>query len=175
MGLNWSDGSINRQPHSKYYIRWAHMVLTFAEAANHVVGPLDAAKYGISAKEAMVYLRTRKTYDGADGFDTDPYLDEVASAGETAFDDFVKNERRIETCFEGIRFYDLRRWYDSTNELNKTVHGAVVQKNEDGSFIYSLNNEVENRAFPSAYLPIPYQEMLRMNNMVQNEGWDAWK
>jgi len=99
----------------------------------------------------------------------------VAVAGETAFDDFVKNERRIETCFEGIRFYDLRRWYDSTNELNKTVHGAVVQKNEDGSFIYSLNNEVENRAFPSAYLPIPYQEMLRMNNMVQNEGWDAWK
>jgi len=175
MGLNWSDGSINRQPHSKYYIRWAHMVLTFAEAANHVVGPLDAAKYGISAKEAMVYLRTRKTYDGADGFDTDPFLDEVAVAGETAFDDFVKNERRIETCFEGIRFYDLRRWYDSTNELNKTVHGAVVQKNEDGSFIYSLNNEVENRAFPSAYLPIPYQEMLRMNNMVQNEGWDAWK
>ena len=175
MGLNWSDGSINRQPHSKFYFRWAHMVLTFAEAANHVVGPLDEAKYGLSAKEAMAYLRSRKTYDDANGFETDPYLDEVAAAGVNAFDNFVRNERRIETCFEGIRFYDLRRWYNTTTELNKPVHGVVVQKNEDGSFNYSLNNEVENRAFPSAYIPIPYQEMLRMSSLVQNEGWDSWK
>ena len=41
---------------------------------------------------------------------TDPYLVEVAAAGEVPFDAFVKNERRIETCFEGMRFYDLRRW-----------------------------------------------------------------
>lgn len=175
MGLNWSDGSINRQPHSKFYIRWAHMVLTFAEASNHVVGPLDAGKYGISAKEAMAYLRSRKTYDGLKGFENDPYLDEIAAAGESAFDEFVKNERRIETCFEGIRFFDLRRWYNSTSNLNKPVHGVLVQKNEDGIFNYTLNNEVETRAFSSVYLPIPYQEILRMNNLVQNEGWDTWK
>lgn len=175
MGWNRSDGSVNRQPHSKFYIRWAHMVLSFAEAANHVVGPTDGSKYGLSAKEAMAYLRTRKTYDNEDGFTTDPYLDEVAAAGETAFDNFVKNERRIETCFEGMRYYDLRRWYTTTTEVNKSVHGALVQKNEDGTFTYSLNNEVENRSFPSVYNPIPYQEMLRMGSLVQNEGWDSWK
>jgi len=175
MGLNWSDASITRQPHSKFFIRWANMVLTFAEAANHVVGPNDAAKYGLSAKDAIKYLRTRKTYDGAAGLATDPYLDEAAAAGETAFDALVKNENRIETCFEGNRFFDIRRWSTTLAELNKSVHGAGIVKNGDGSFTYNLNKEVENRVYQSAYLPIPYQEILRMSNLVQNEGWDSWK
>jgi len=175
MGLNWSDNSISRQPHANFFVRWAHMVLTFAEAANHVVGPTDAAKYGISAKDAMKYLRSRKTYDNTTGITTDPYLDEVAAAGETTFDVFVKNERRIETCFEGMRFYDIRRWTTTLTDLNKPVHGAKIVKNGDGTFTYTLNEVVEPRVYTSAYLPIPYNEMLRMSKLVQNEGWDAWK
>ncbi|MEL7588212.1 MAG: RagB/SusD family nutrient uptake outer membrane protein [Prolixibacteraceae bacterium] len=175
MGLNWSDASVNRQPHSRFFVRWAHMLLTFAEAANHVVGPTDASKYGLSAKDAMKYLRERKTYDGAAGLSTDPYLEEVSSRGETVFDAFVKNERRIETCFEGNWFFDLRRWSTSLTELNKPVHGVEIVKNEDGSFDYHLNTVVEQRSYQSAYLPIPYEEILRMSNLVQNEGWDAWK
>jgi hypothetical protein len=175
MGLNWSDASPNRQPHSKFYIRWAHMCLNFAEAANHVVGPIDAAKFGLSAKDAIKYLRTRKTYDGANGFTADPYLDEMAAAGEASFDNLVKNERRLETCFEGFRFYDLRRWGASVAELNKPVHGAKIIKNADGTFTYNLNVEVEPRQFSSRFLPIPYDEMLRMDKLVQNEGWEAWK
>lgn len=174
MGLNWSDASINRQRHNKHYIRWAHMVLTFAEAANQYAGPMDASRYGISAKEAMTYLRSRKTYDGAAGYTSDPYLDEVAAAGKEAFDAFIKNERRLETCFEGMRFYDLRRWSKSLNDLNKPVHGVDVVKTPEGLFIYNLNMEVEERKFPSAYLPIPYDEMLRVKNLVQNEGWNTW-
>lgn len=174
MGLNWSDASVNRQPHSKFFIRWAHMCLTFAEAANHVVGPNENATYGLSAKEAIKYLRSRKTSDGSAGIASDPYLEEVAAAGESAFDEFVKNERRIETCFEGMRFYDLRRWSTSLDELNKPVHKASIVKNQDGSFTYNLNQEVEIRSFRSAYLPIPFNEVLRMSTLVQNEGWDGW-
>lgn len=175
MGLNWADASINRQPHSRFHIRWAHIVLAFAEAANHVVGPTEAAKYGLSAKDAIKYLRSRKTYDGATGLTTDPYLDEVATAGETAFDALVKNENRLETCFEGQRFFDLRRWSTTLADLNKSVHGAEITKNGDGSFTYNLTKEVEERVYQSAYLPIPYQEILRMSNLVQNEGWESWK
>jgi len=123
----------------------------------------------------MKYLRSRKTYDGATGLSVDPYLNEMADAGEASFDLFVKNERRIETCFEGIRFYDLRRWTTSTDELNKAVHMAKIIKNEDGTFVYDFNKVVESRIYSSAYLPIPYNEMLRMDNMIQNEGWNAWK
>ena len=52
---------------------------------------------------------------------------------------------------------------------------ASIVKNEDGTFTYDLSVEVEPRLFKSAYLPIPYEEMLRLDNLVQNEGWDSWK
>lgn len=175
MGLNWSDATVNRQPHSKFFIRWAHMCLTFAEAANQVVGPSDVAKYGISAKKAIEYLRTRKTYDNTNGIGVnDPYLNEVA-LDKNSFNELVKNERRIETCFEGMRFYDLRRWSTNLSELNLPVHKAKIIKNYDGSFTYDLKQKVEDRSFPSAYLPIPYAEVLRMSNLIQNEGWESWQ
>lgn len=174
-GLNWSDNSPNKQPHSRFFIRWAHMCLAFAEAANHVVGPTDAARYGLSAKEAISYLRSRDTYNGNAGFTSDPYLDEIAAEGQGPFGEFVKNERRIETCFEGMRFFDLRRWTTSLDELNKPVHKATITRNDDGSFRYDLTQVVESRVFYSAFLPIPYQEMLRVDNLEQNEGWDSWK
>ncbi|GHB62570.1 RagB/SusD family nutrient uptake outer membrane protein [Persicitalea jodogahamensis] len=174
MGLNFSDNAINRQPHAKFFIRWSHMVLAFAEAANQVEGP-NGSKYGLSAKEAIGYLRARNNSDGGKGFTTDPYLTEVANAGQAAFTNFIRNERRLELCFEGQRFYDIRRWSTSLEPLNKTVHMARIVKNDDNSFSYDLNVPVETRSFKSAYLPLPYDEMLRMSNLVQNEGWDAWK
>ena len=51
---------------------------------------------------------------------------------------------------------------------------AEITKNEDGTFTYDLNREVEARSYSSAYLPIPYSEVLRMSNLIQNEGWDGW-
>lgn len=174
MGLNWSDNSINRQPHAKFFIRWDHMVLAFAEAANQFEGPLGT-RFGLSAKDAMAYLRTRNNTDGGKGFTTDPYLTEVAALGKSAFNEFVKNERRLELCFEGTRFFDIRRWSTDLKELNKPVHMARITRNADGSFAYKLDEVVETRAYTSAYLPIPYDEMLRMSKLVQNEGWDLWK
>jgi len=179
MGTNWSDATVVTAPHSKFLVRWAHMVLTFAEAANHVTHDPNTALYGLTPKDAIKYMRARKTYDGATpSFNVnDPYLDEVAGLGETAFDDLVKRERRIETCFEGMRFYDLRRWTTDANwesVINAPVHGVAVTQNPDLSFTYDMSVEVEKRSFTSPYNPIPYNEMLRMSNLVQNEGWPSW-
>ncbi len=179
MGINWSDPSITRASHSKLFIRWAHMVLIFAEAANHVTHNPNTTLYGLTPAAALKYLRVRKTYDNTTGLSaTDPYLVATAAAGEDVFDALVKNERRIETCFEGIRFFDLRRWATDANwqsAINQPVHGAAVTRNQDNTtFTYDLNYEVEPRLFQSPYLPIPYQEMLRNSSLIQNEGWNNW-
>jgi hypothetical protein len=178
MNVNWSDATVVSAPHSRFLYRWAHFVLVFAEAANHVTHNPNTALYGLAPKAALKYLRVRKTYDNANGLSaTDPYLD--AQTSEAAFDALVKNERRIETCFEGMRFYDLRRWTTDANwesVINLPVHGAYITKGAGtpATYTYNLDYEVENRNLPSPYNPIPYNEMMRMNKLIQNEGWPSW-
>lgn len=172
MKVNWSMSTITRDPHSKIFYEWSHMVLAFAEAANEVEGP-NGTQFGLSAKAAMKYLRTRKTYDNANLFTTDPYFDEVAT-DQAKFAEFIKNERRIETSFEGLRFYDMRRWSTSLADVNKPVRKAKITRDENGVFTYD-SEVVDNRVFSSLYLPIPYTEVLIMSNLVQNEGWEAWE
>lgn len=175
LGWNKSDVSVQTMPKSIFFIRWTQMCLTFAEAANHVVGPTDESRFGLSAKTAIGYLRSRNTTDNIPGLGAsgDPYLDACAAAGQSAFDALVKNERRIETCFEGQRFYDLRRWAGNVQELNVPVHKVVINQNND-TFTYTTE-EVEKRNFSSLYMPIPYGEITRARGLVQNEGWSSWE
>lgn len=173
MGLNWSDSSPGKMPHSKFLIRWTHMVLCFAEAANHVAGP-NGVVNGMTAKEAISWLRSRKTYDGDDGIEDDPYLEQVATMGEKAFDAFLRNERRIETAFEGEWFFDIRRWSNDLTSINKTIYRPTITKGAGDSFSYDYSTVVEERSFSSAYLPIPYKEMINVPGLVQNEGWESW-
>ena len=176
-GINWKQSSFQRRPRSRFYIRYAHMALAFAEAANQVVGP-NGTLYGFSPKTVIGTLRSMKTFENKDGIpNTDPYLNRVASAGKDSFYELVKNERRIELCFEGERFHDMARWTSNEefNSLyNKPVHGVKIIKSSSG-LSYDLAWEVESRAYNSPYMPLPYDEILRMSNLKQNEGWVQWK
>ncbi|MCX6334598.1 MAG: RagB/SusD family nutrient uptake outer membrane protein [Bacteroidia bacterium] len=185
MDVNWADASVKYAPHSKFIFRWAHFVLSFAEAANQVTGNPNTALYGMTPRAAIAYLRARSTYDNVTPAmrAADPYLTEVAGLGKAAFDAFVKNERRIETCFEGMRFYDIRRWTtgDRPGEgnwesvIDQPVHGAYITQTAPNTYTYDLNWQVEERALPSPYNPVPYYEMLRMDKLVQNVGWPTWE
>lgn len=174
LGWNKADATIETMPRSVLFVRWTHMCLIFAEAANRVAGPLDT-RWGLSARQALAYLRARTTDCDQPGIgaSADPYLDACAAAGKEAFEALIKNERRIETCFEGERFFDMRRWASNAEELNTPVSKAVVFETEDGYDVYD-SEPVENRRFTSLYLPIPFVEMQRSRNLVQNEGWDSW-
>lgn len=161
-----------------FLIRWSHICLMFAEAANNSVGPLDSGRYGYSAREVLGWLRSRQTNDGVSGIGArgeDPYLDECALAGAEVFDTLVKNEWRVETCFEGKRFWNLRRWNTPVEELNATVHEASLTKNADGTISYTLDNVAEIRKYPSLWFPLPYKEMRMAPELFQNEGWESWK
>lgn len=109
LGWNKDDDKVQTMPKSIFFMRWTHMCLIFAEAANRVSGPTTEL-YGYTPKQAIAYLRSRPTNDGIAGVGAtaDPYLDECAAAGPEEFEKLVRNERRIELCFEGQRFYDLR-------------------------------------------------------------------
>jgi len=59
--------------------------------------------------------------------------------------ELIRNERRIELCFENFRFWDLRRWNVDLTKLNETALGVEISKN--GSVMnYSLLT-VEKRKY----------------------------
>lgn len=173
MGWNGNDQNVQYMPRSVVYIGWRDMVLAFAEAANRAWGPTDS-RLGMSAKQALSYIRNRKTFDGAQGLGTsgDPYLEECASSKDR-FEALVRNERRIEFCFEGKRFYDMVRWGIPLSERNVPVYRADITASGDGTFSYG-KSAVYTLNLKSRFLPIPFIDMQRASGLVQNEGWSSW-
>ena len=104
----------------------------------------------------------------------DPYLDECA-ADKNMFAELVKNEWRLETCFEGDRYYNLRRWAGSDlNSLNVDINGIGITPGMLTNYDYA-KTIVETLKYPSLWSPIPYMDVRMCPNLVQNEGWESWR
>lgn len=152
------DPNVNSQGLRYYTLaRYTDALLMFAEAANEAVGP-DGDIGGYNARQVINAIRDRAgitLHDYVDGMD------------QTQMTSLIRNERRVEMCFEKQRFWDLRRW-NMTSVMNMPVHG--VQVSADGSTYSYL--EVEGRSYADyqVYGPIPYDETLKYS-IVQNEGW----
>lgn len=173
LGYNGADQAAQRMPRVFIPIGWRDMCLTFAEAANRVCGPVDA-RFGISAREALSYIRNRTTADGLAGLGVkgDPYLDEC-SLDKSKFEALVRNERKIEFCFEGKYFFDLARWDVPLSERNSPVHRPGIT-NVDGRLVYDFSIVADKRSLKSNFLPFPYSETAVARGLVQNEGWESW-
>ena len=79
----------------------------------------------------------------------------------------IRNESRIEICLESFRFWELRRWKVDLAKLNETARGVDV----NGAVIAPLNVESRNFQTYMYYGPIPNSELLKYNQLIQNEGW----
>lgn len=164
--VNLNPSNITNQKSYDARIRWTEMFLDYAEAANEAVGP-EAAVAGSkwTAKSVIKSLRERAGICA--GVD-DPYLDECAQSKEK-MRELIRNERRLELCFENHRFYDLRRWQVDLNKLNETVKGAEISAPNAGF----KTIDVEQRSYKQHQFfgPIPYSEILKYDALQQNSGW----
>ena len=169
------SSSLIEQQHIYPRIRYTEIFLAYAEAANDAWGPKsDGGGFGFSAYDVIKAIRVRAGL-GTDEYgrqleEGDAYLEECA-ADQTKMMNLIRNERRIELCFENKRFWDLRRWQ---MPIDESVKGIQIDRNEEtGALSYTIIN-VEDRKFTSPYQwygPIPKSEMLKWSNLMQNTGW----
>jgi hypothetical protein len=154
-----ASGTTVAKNHFESLIRYTELFLILAEAQNEIGGPdYKEGTSTLSARQIMTLIRKR-----AMSISTDPYLATITS--QEAMRTLIQNERRLELCFEGFRFFDLRRW---GLDLNETAKGLI----NDGTS-YQLV-DVEERKFNEAkhrYLPLPYNEVRKYTNLIQNSGW----
>ncbi len=163
--VNLNPSNKTTQRHFGARIRTTELLLDYAEAANEAQGP--QAKVGganFSAYDVISALRSRVHGDGWQ----DPYLESI-KGDQQKMRELIRNERRLELCFENHRFWDLRRWKAT---LNETAKGVSITTSAAGITSYK-GIDVETRQYQDymIYGPIPYSEVLKWSNLQQNDGW----
>lgn len=154
--------SRSSQTHVKPWIRYTEIFLDYAEAANEFWGPKGTGSHTFSAYDVIKAIRQRAGVGG----DDDPYLEECAG-NQDKMRELIRNERRLELCFEGFRFWDLRRWKVDVTKLNETVKGMEIRNN-----VYKVVDvETRNYSDYMIYGPVPYSEILKFSALKQNKGW----
>ena len=167
--VNWestfaANSSIREYPWPE--IRLAEVYLMYAEALNETSGPTaDVHKY-------LDLIRKRAGLESVANawqkYSTNP-LKPTTKDGMRAL---IRRERLIELAFEGIRFWDLRRWKESVKEINTPVKGWDINQ-KDASAYYQVRTIFQQKFIaPRDYLwPIRLSELTVNPNLIQNPGW----
>ncbi len=145
--------------HYQVHSRFTELYLIYAEAANEAWGPDGTGGNSFSARDVVAAIRKR-----AGIFQPDLYLQSIKNTKEMR--ELIRNERRIELCFEGFRFWDLRRW---KLDLTETVKGVNIDMRGNITYV-----DVEKRNFINDYMhygPIPNDEVIKFDQLIQNIGW----
>ena len=139
--------------HAWIYIRLAEMYLNYIEALN---------EYKPGDPDIKLYYDKLRTRAGMPGL--------PAGLDQAAVRDLIRRERAVELCFEGQRFFDLRRWMQG-DVLGQPVRAVRITKSGD-RFSYEPY-KLEDRAFePKMYFyPIPQSELNKMPHWDQNPLW----
>jgi hypothetical protein len=169
----YKSGQYTAASRSRTEFRFAELILNYAEAMNEVYGPegidpAGALRVGASnALQAVNLIRNRVKM---------PLLPSGLSKDQLR--EKIKQERRVELCFEGHRFYDLRRWKEG-DKLGEPIHGVKITptgfdaNNRPTGFTYAVE-KVEDRVWSNKmyWWPIPYAEIVKYEGvLLQNPGW----
>lgn len=151
-------------------IRYTEIFLAYAETANEAWGPTGDGGNGYSAYDVIKAIRQRAGLAtnevGLALAEGDVYLDECA-ADKEKMTQLIRNERRIELCFENKRFWDLRRWKMPLDEPIRGINWTSDTEFEEIT--------VEERKYDNSYMwygPLPKTEVLKWSKLMQNKGWN---
>ena len=158
------DPTVNStQLHYTARIRYTELYLDYAEAANEAYGPTGGNGY--SAYDVIKAIRNRAGISDING--QDGYLESIKNDKEK-MRELIRNERRIELCFEGFRFWDLRRW---KADIKQEAKGVSITSDGAGKKYEYISVESRNYKDNGYYGPVPYEQILNFPSLVQNAGW----
>lgn len=143
--------SVDFSPTNFPLLRYADVLLMYAEAENELNGPTT------EAYDALNAVRDRAGAYAFTGLDQD----DLRQA--------IRNERARELCFEGLRKFDLIRWGIFQQAMRNV--GNDIASNAPSNLRYAALGYERALAERNLILPIPIAEMSLNKAMYQNEGW----
>lgn len=145
--------------------------LDYAEAVNEAY---DDASH---REEALKYLNQIRERAGVRQYSFATNDDQYIKIDNTqdAVRKVVRMERRVETCDEGLRFIDIRRWMiaEDIPELNGPAIGMNWQTKNNNLFFQRTKILTHTRTWNTKYYwaPMPQSEIDKNPNMVQAPYW----
>ena len=139
------------------YMRYAEVLLNYAEAQNEATGP-DQSVY-----DAINAIRNRAGMP-----DLPPGL------AKDQMRERIRNERRIELGFEEHRYFDVRRWKIAMEVENENAMGILITRESDDSFTFAPKEALSGKAFREEHywFPIPLEEIVASDGALdQNAGY----
>ena len=134
--------------------RLAEIYLNYAEAAYEIGDEATARQY-------INLIRSRASVN----------IPPIVASGDDLLN-AIRHERQIELCFEGHRFFDVRRWKIAMETDNQPLKSVKIIKEQDGSFTYLYYTLQDRKFLPQHYLyPIPKYELDRNNLLIQNPNY----
>ncbi|MBB5394093.1 RagB/SusD family nutrient uptake outer membrane protein [Mucilaginibacter sp. AK015] len=137
-------------------MRYAEVLLNYAEAANEYEGPTTQVYAAVEAIRQRAGLMPYQLPAGLD------------QAGMRLA---IQNERRIELAFEAHRFWDVRRWKIAEQTDNIQTKGLEINRNGNAA-TYTIFNVRKRNFRPAMYLwPLPQTEVAKSPELFQNPGY----
>ena len=141
-------------------LRYAEVLLNKAEACHKTNDPA-----GANAAVRAIRDRVGLPYEDVTG-------DDLWKA--------IRQERKVELAYEGLWYWDLRRWKVAHKPYPEGLtgyqqHGLKIEKNNDGTFTYTyVSVDDQDRNFPEKMyrFPMPTGEL---NNNGAVEQYREWK
>ncbi|MEI7421485.1 MAG: RagB/SusD family nutrient uptake outer membrane protein [Prolixibacteraceae bacterium] len=136
------------------YMRLSDAYLMYAEALNEAQGPQPDCFTNINKVRARAGM---------------PNVSGISS--KDALRDIIIRERDVEFALEDIHYFDIKH-LKLGNLLGLPIYGVDIRKKSDGTFTYA-REKVEDRYWKDNWYlwPIPYNDMIRSQALVQNPGW----
>jgi hypothetical protein len=171
--VNWKFAYLpNNGSHVEDYpmpnMRLADLYLLYAEALNEASGPSDEVYEYLNRVRARAGLNT--VQDSWTNFSNNP----TEYTTKDGLRNIIHQERNIEMCFEGSRFWDLRRWKTAAQVLNQNITGwDPLGTPQHPELFYNITTYYTQQFIaPRDYLwPIRESDLLVNENLVQNPGW----
>lgn len=136
-------------------IRYAEVLLTYAEAK------IESGQIDQSVLEAINDVRSRAYGTTLDDV---AHYPEVTSTDQATLRAIVRNERRVELAFEGLRWYDVKRWKIANTTMNGAVLGAFLSPgNYMNAGSRALTDKDYLRPIPQAQIDLEGSDILGQN------------
>jgi len=172
----WNGDNNRRMPKAYGIIRYADILLMYAEALNNLTQShtveIDGVSQTFSRNQEAIRLafnqvRHRAGLPGLTGAE----LADVATVQQ-----LIEQERMVEFLFENSRYFDVRRWGKYEESESITITGMNIEGNADSYYrrvvpnIYRIGARIVHRKLH--LVPLPLDEVRRLPLLDQNPGWE---